>query len=123
MNYLLINVIKTCSIAPCANLYTYFFTFANFQCCNCPNVEQIIQPPGHTGAQILFYFQDTSEEDFQIAFTKKILKLEDPKNGQIPKNKTNELVKVNEAYQYLLRQKAAWENKLKLRMGKSYLFD
>ena len=62
-------------------------------------------------------FQDTTAEDFQIAFTRKLLKLENAKSVKSAKSKSDEMCKVNEAYQYLLRQRAAWESKAKLRMG------
>ena len=60
--------------------------------------------------------QDTTAEDVQMAFMKKLQSLDGPKKSA--KNKYEEMCKINEAYQYLIKQRAMWEHKIKLQLGK-----
>jgi hypothetical protein len=48
---------------------------------------------------------------------KKLQSLDGPKKKS-GKNKSEEMCKINEAYQYLIKQRAAWEHKVKLQLGK-----
>ncbi len=48
---------------------------------------------------------------------KKLQGLEGPKKSA--KSKYDEMCKINEAYQYLIKQRALWEQKVKLQLGKS----